>query len=455
MEEIDIREVLKYIRKYIILICLVVVVALGLVVTYDLGFKTPLYKTYTTLVLVSDSSQSNNTGSINSNDILLNQKLVSTYREIIKSKLVLQQVIDKLDLDYSIKELSDSISVTAKDDTEIINIAVEVENPDQATLITNTIAEIFSAEVVKIYNLNNVSVIDVAQVPTEVSNNTLIRDLVIGFAIAIVGSCAVIFLIYYFDDTIKYSDSLEEISGMPIVAKVINSKKETDLLIDKYPNDLASESIRTLRTNLQFSSIDKELKTILVTSSIPGEGKSFVSVNLACAFAQTGKKVCLVDCDLRKGRQHKVFGIDNTKGLSNLIIDDITNVKDYMSQTEVKGLSVIPRGTVPPNPSELLNSRKNKDLINALKQKFDIVILDCPPCNGLSDALIMTNLVDKVLVVASADKTPKTSFESTIKALENINAPIAGSVLNNIDLKREHYGKYYYYYGESEKTKKA
>ena len=243
---------------------------------------------------------------------------------------------------------------------------------------------------------------------------------------------------------------------MPVVAKVFKSdigsknNRKVELLAQKYPKSVVSESIKTLRTNLQFSSVDEDIKTILITSSIPGEGKSFISANLAISFAQTDKRVLIVDCDMRKGRQHRIFKLSNSKGLSNLLIDDMTNLKDYINKTSVPGVHVITRGTVPPNPSELLNSKKNADLLRVLKAKYDVIIYDGVPCNGLPDSIIMSKLVDKVLIVSSDSMTPKSVLESTKKQLESVNAPVAGDVLNNVNRKNSTYGKYYGYYGDSQ-----
>ena len=155
-----------------------------------------------------------------------------------------------------------------------------------------------------------------------------------------------------------------------------------DLIICKDPKSSMSEAIRTLRTNLQFASVDKKIKTILVTSSVPGEGKSFVAANLAVAFADSGSKVLLVDCDIRKGRQHTIFGLHNKKGLSNLLLQNVSEVySNYINTTEVKNLDIIFKGITPPNPSELLNSDKNKQLVSFLKDQYDIIIFDSAPIN--------------------------------------------------------------------------
>ena len=454
MEEINIKDFFNYLKKYILIICGVVVIFVIGVFTYDKSIKKPLYTTYTTIILTK-SNEAQTSTTITQNDILLNQKLVETYTKIIKSKLVLDQVISETGITYTAEELGQNVAVEAYENTEMLKISVTDSDPELSASIANSIAQVFSGEVAKIYQMNNISVIDIAQVPEEVSNNTLTRDFFIALFISIFGSIGVIFIIYYFDDSIKLTDDLEEEIGMPVIAKVFKSdigsknRGKVELLVQKYPKSVVSESIKTLRTNLQFSSVDSELKTILVTSSIPGEGKSFISANLAISFTQTDKKVLIVDCDMRKGRQHRIFKLSNTKGLSNLLIDDMTNYKDYINKTSIKNLYVMTRGTVPPNPSELLNSNKNNELIKILKSKFDIIIFDGVPCNGLPDSIIMSKLVDKVLIVSSESVTPRSVLESTKKQLKNVEAPVAGDVLNNVNRKNSKYGKYYGYYGDN------
>lgn len=218
-----------------------------------------------------------------------------------------------------------------------------------------------------------------------------------------------------------------------------------ELIINNDPKSSMSEAIRTLRTNLQFSSVDKKIKTILITSSIPGEGKSFIAANLAASFADTGIKVLLVDCDIRKGRQHTIFNRHNKKGISNLLLKDISETyRNYIYDTEIKNLELIFKGVTPPNPSELLNSEKNKQLVNILREEYDLVIFDGAPINGLPDSLVMGTLVDGVIIVTAAKRTSFSLVEDSKKRLENVNANILGVVLNYVDVKKSnYYGGYY------------
>ena len=450
MEEIDLKDFLVYLKKFIVLAVFVLAGTVAGTYFYDTQLKTPMYSSYTTVVL---AQRANSNTAITQSDITVNQKLVSTYSEIVKSKLVLQQTIDQLGLDTTYEQLQKNVSVKAVEDTEIIRITVADADQNKTAEITNKIAENFIKEVSGIYDLNNVSVIDQAQTPDAPSNNTLTRDLAIAAIIAVFGVIAIAFIIFYFDDTVKYGDELEKKIGMPIAGKIIKSDVRSkganaELITLKYPKSMVSESIKALRTNLQFTNVDKGLKTLLITSSLAGEGKSFVSVNLAISFAQAGKKVLLVDCDLRNGRLHKIFGIPNVLGLSNLLTDSITNSAKYIQKSGVKGLSVITRGAFPPNPSELLSSKKNADLIESLTKKYDIIIFDGAPCNGVTDSIIMSTLVDEVLIVTKDSNTPRNTLMATKDMLEKVDAPIAGVVMNAVNKK---VAKYYYYYGEKKK----
>ena len=173
-----------------------------------------------------------------------------------------------------------------------------------------------------------------------------------------------------------------------------------ELIVQNYPKSSVTEAIKQVRTNLRFSSVNEQIKTILITSSVAGEGKSFISANLASAFATSKEKVLLIDCDLRRGRQKELFGLHKTSktGLSNLLIDKSweKNINTYIHKTEVPNLDVIPIGSMPPNPTVLLESEKLDKITETLKKKYDVVIFDAPPTGGLTDALVLTRLADVV-----------------------------------------------------------
>lgn len=449
MEEINIKDLLNFLKEKIIFIILGIIITFGATFAYEEFIKVPKYSSETTIVLVKA-----NEGDYTQNDLMINKNLVDSYSVLVKSKRVLNEV--KKDISYkgTINDLSKQIKVTSVNDTEYIKITTTDKSAVKAYNITKSISKYFMNEVQSIYKMNNVSVVDEPEISKKPSNNTLYRDLALAIAGGAFISIGILFIIYYFDDTIKYSEELETELKQPIIGKIFKSRlrkkdKQTELVVSKYPKSVVTESIKTLRTNLEFTSVDKKNKTILITSSIPGEGKSFISSNLAISFALSNKKVLLVDSDLRKGRIHKIFKLSRSKGYSNLLIDELTDSNKYIAKSKIDNLYVIPRGTVPPNPSELLNSDKNKILINKLRDAFDIIIFDGTPSNNLPDSIIMSSLVDEVLVVSSNKYTPKTELNNTINSLNKAHAKIAGVVVNNLNSKSGPYAKYYSYYGDN------
>lgn len=222
---------------------------------------------------------------------------------------------------------------------------------------------------------------------------------------------------------------------------------KTDLIININPKSMFSESIKSIRTNLQFSAIDKELKTILLTSPEAGNGKSFVSANLAVAYAQDGKKVLIIDCDLRRGRQHEIFNVMNQTngGYSNLILNYKEEIKmsRYVVKTEVKNIDLIPTGPTPPNPIELLASKNNEEVIKELRKHYDIIILDCAPILGISDTQVMLKHADANVVVVSSGETPIELLERAKKVFETANSKIDGVIINKASVKGSSYYSYY------------
>lgn len=231
---------------------------------------------------------------------------------------------------------------------------------------------------------------------------------------------------------------------------------KTDLIMNTNPKSMFSESIKNIRTNLAFASIDKPMKKILTTSPEQGDGKSFISANLAVAYAQDNKKVLIIDCDLRRGRQHEIFGVMNeaSGGYSNLILNYDEKVKfdKYILHTSVSNVDLLPSGPVPPNPVELLASKHNKELLDKISEEYDIVILDCPPILGISDTSIMTQYSDANLMVVSSNKTHLDLIDKAKKVFETANSKISGVIVNKANIKGSSYYNYYYndYYGEKE-----
>lgn len=217
-------------------------------------------------------------------------------------------------------------------------------------------------------------------------------------------------------------------------------------IVEKKPKSISAEAYRTLRTNIQYSSYDKKIKKILVTSSEPAEGKSTIIGNLAISLSQSENTVIILDCDLRKPTMHKKFKISNEFGLTELLVGK-KELKDVI-QYRNKNLHIITSGKIPPNPAEMLASKSMKRLLEQLSNEYDYVLMDTPPLNAVTDAQVLSTEADGTLIVIRSEKTKKESILTAKNLLQKVNANILGIVFNDV---ANSINKYYYYYGEDKK----
>lgn len=211
------------------------------------------------------------------------------------------------------------------------------------------------------------------------------------------------------------------------------------------PSSVIAEQFRTIRTNIQFSMVDSDLKTILVTSAGPGAGKSTVSANLAVTFAMQGKRVLIVDADMRKPTVHKTFKLPNTDGLTTLLTEKDVQIGDIAHRMPIEGLFVITSGVIPPNPSELLASKKMSQLMKELEEVFDLIIFDMPPIIAVTDAQVMASKVDGTIFVINKGGADKEMVKKSKELLDMVGANVIGAIFNRVELSNDNN---YYYYGE-------
>lgn len=309
----------------------------------------------------------------------------------------------------------------------------------------------------------NVIIIDKARIPNSPSkpNRTLIVlvGLVLGAGLAF----GYIFIRNYFDDTIKTPEDIQSknINVLAWIPKIeglgVNGKQDFQFIVAKSPDSIPSEAFRALRTRVQYSRIAKDsLKTILITSAIPKEGKTTISINLAGSFALTNKKTLLIDCDLRKPTVHHVFKSQRVPGLIDYLFGD-ANLIEIIKPTDIDNLSYIPTGTIPPNPAEMLDSNQMRDLLEKIRAEYDLVVIDSPPIIAVTDSEILSNMVDGTIIVVSADTTEFDLMERAVELIKQENTHFLGTVLNNFSFKSGYgsYYKYYYYYStpDAKRTK--
>jgi capsular exopolysaccharide synthesis family protein len=303
---------------------------------------------------------------------------------------------------------------------------------------------------------NNVVVVKPAVPPqTPIRPRTTTNVLLAAVVGAMIAAGAA-FLIEYLDDTIKSPDDVARVSGLSTlgaIARLKDAGAQRQLIAWMSSKAPESEAYRTLRTNIQFSSVDKPIRTLVVTSSGPSEGKSTTAANLAIVMAQTGQKVVLVDADLRRPVLHKTFGVPNNVGITTaLLAGDDVDLQSYLQPTEIDNLMIITSGPIPPNPSELLGSQRMKNVIDRLAQAADIVIFDTPPVLVVTDAAVLSRQTDGVLLIADAGGTREPALAHAVEELRKTGANILGVALNRLDSRSRGYYYYYYYYYYTDET---
>lgn len=302
---------------------------------------------------------------------------------------------------------------------------------------------------------NSVQIVDPATEGTLVNSNSII-SVITAAGIGFVLSASAAYLLEYLDDTVKTPEQIMKLGNIPTLAGIahIDSEDESKLVTITDTRSPVAEAYRVLRTAIQFSVVDKKNNILLMTSGVPSEGKSTTAGNLAAVLAQAGNNVLLIDGDLRRPSQHEVFTLPNKRGLTSLLlklnVDDsdieVRNlVEDTVQPTQVEGLQVMTCGPIPPNPSELLGSAKMRHLLDVLDRQFDFVIIDSPPVLSVTDAAVLSAAAGTTLVVVRANKSRKDQFKQVVDRLADVNANLAGAVLNSLKSGTEGHNFYYYY----------
>ncbi len=303
-------------------------------------------------------------------------------------------------------------------------------------------------------NRNNdlfVTVLAPASVPNAPISPNIPQIILLGALLGFMLSCVLIYTLEYIDDTIKDAEDSQRILGKPTLGAIIRisgirAPRDGLVTLNK-PRSPISEAYRVLRTNLRYSGIENPGGAMLVTSAGPGEGKSTTAANLAVSMAQVGKRIVLLDADLRRPSVHKIFGLDNARGLSDLFSNENVALEDVLQPTTIPSLRVITSGAIPPNPAEMLDSRMMTQILASLRQNTDLVIIDSPPVLPVADASIIGSRCSGAVMVVDSGKTRTEIARRAVATLERANVQVAGVILNKLGAKQAA-GYYYYYYGQ-------
>jgi capsular exopolysaccharide synthesis family protein len=321
----------------------------------------------------------------------------------------------------------------------------------------NTYASLLSSLGVNAPNV--LTVLEKPIVPTTPVGPRILENTLLAAAIGFVVAAAAALLIESLDDTVKNQDdvrTLLNLAPMGIITRIETGEDYPDkLVVSKFPLSSAAEAYRILRTNLQFKMVERSIRSLMVTSTQPMEGKSVTAANLAAVLAQSGKKVILVDADLRRPTQHRVFEMSNSTGLTGALLDEKTHLNEFMREDIIDNLNVMSSGPLPPNPSELLGSKRMSDLILQLQELCDIVIFDTAPVMSVADATALAGHVDGVLLVVDSGHTRRKMARMSYEALTAVGANVLGVVLNRVSRRGKDASYSYYYPQRKENEQQA
>lgn len=458
----ELSDYIRVIRKYWVLLVAATLVGVGLGAVASL-VQTPTYSA-STQVFVSVQGGDSPAELAQGNTYTLSR--VQTYANLVDSQRVLDGVMQDLALAVDRPTLESWVSASAVPETTIIEITATSPDPLEAATLADAIAARLATTVSEIESRPNLpspvqlATVEQATVPAAPVSPRTVVNVALGGLIGLVLAAGAALLREVLDNRIRNERDVRAVTDAPMLGAIAfdPKAKQRPLIVHADPLSPRSESFRTLRTNLQFIEVDDTSRTFVITSAMPGEGKSTTTANLALALSDAGQTVILVDSDLRKPKIAEYMNLDGAVGLTDVLIGRI-NLVDAVQQWGTKSLYVLPAGQIPPNPSELLGSKAMAALITELQAEFDWVLFDAPPLLPVTDAAVLSKHVEGVIVVTAAGRATRHQLETAVQLLKTVDSEVGGVILTMVPTRGADaygYGHYGYgQYGYVERQKKA
>ncbi|WP_282071645.1 polysaccharide biosynthesis tyrosine autokinase [Janibacter hoylei] len=383
------------------------------------------------------------------------QERVKSYAQLLTTPRALNPVAEELGDDTTAGDLADKVQVTTPPDTVLLEVTVTDTDPARAQEIARAIGETFPdvvSDIERPSGSDRSSPVKVSLVKPATTSSTPVspvpvRNLALGVVLGLLLGFGLAMLRHLVDTTVRTADDVEEITEEPIIGSVLHDPRaaKEPLIVESDPSSPRSEAFRALRTNLMFVNAASHPRTISLTSSIPGEGKSTTIANLALALAESGSSVCLIEGDLRRPRLLDYLGLEGSAGLTDVLIERAT-LDDVLQPYGTHGLEVIGAGAIPPNPSELLASEAMSRVLTVLSARFDYVLIDTPPVLPVTDAVVLSTKVDGVIMLVGSQIVRSEQLDASLEALGAVDNHLLGLVLNRVSSSSGGYGAGYYGY---------
>jgi succinoglycan biosynthesis transport protein ExoP len=447
----ELHDYLETLRKRWVSVALVTALAVCAAIAANV-LMTPTYEARSQ-VFVSVRTAGGSTSDL-AQGSSFTQKQVKSYTDLVTSPRVLIPVIEHLDLATTPDELAKSITSASPVDTVLIDILVTDEDPHVASDVANATASSLAQQVTELEKPSDedtspveINTVRSATPPITPSSPNTTRNVALGLLLGLAAGFGLALLREVLDTKVRTEADVSQVTDTSVIATIGYDEGAPDepLIVQTSPQSHRSESFRRLRTNLQFLDIADRPQSIVVTSSLPGEGKSTTTVNLAITLADAGSRVILVDADLRRPSVAEYMGLEGEVGLTTVLIGR-ASVEDVVQPWGNGNLHVLPSGQIPPNPSELLGSRSMANLLDQLTREYDVVLIDTPPLLPVTDAAILAKLTGGALVVVGSERLHRQQLEEAMGALETVGARVLGVVLNRLVRKT---GDAYAYYDYS------
>ncbi|PPG33460.1 polysaccharide biosynthesis tyrosine autokinase [Pseudoclavibacter sp. RFBB5] len=456
----ELRDYLRILHKnwIIILICTLAGVAAGAGASL---LMTPKYESQAQLYVSVRASDGTEVQGLNQGTTFARQA-VQSYTTVVDKEIVTSRVVEELGLDRTPAQLATQITATNQVNTVVIEISVIDEDPQLAATLANSVATNFIDVVVNELekpeggapSLVKIEPVQSAEVPTSPISPRVSLNVIIGALLGLAIGVGVAVLRQLVDTKIRSTHDIAQITDRPIIGTIAfdPDAAKRPLIVHEEPKSPKAESYRALRTNLRFMDIENTRHSFVVTSSLPSEGKSTTSANIAIALAEQGAKVALVDGDLRKPKVATTMGVDGSVGLTDLL-SGRAEPKDVLQRWGRGRLYVLPAGRIPPNPSELLGSHTMQQVHDQLLAEHDYVIIDAPPLLLVTDGAVLSELVHGTILVVASGQTPRSALAGAVSQLEGIGREVSGIVVTKVPTKGPDsyaygsYGAYGAYYG--------
>lgn len=448
----DLGDFLRTLRARWLTVAAVALVTLA-AATVGTLLTTPQYTSFTRIFFAVQAGESVSDLAQGST---FTEKQMASYAEVASSPIVLEPVASTLNIDVDARALSRALSATVAADTTILVISATDEDPVLARDIANAVADQLASTVGSLSperpdgsETVRATMLSEAEVPETPSSPSTTRNLTLGLALGLVLGVGIALLRDVLDTKVRDEADISSVTALSPLATVPVDESATGHPVFMHDDSMSlrAEAIRRLRTNLQFVDFGDRPSSIVVTSSVPGEGKTTTAINLAASLADAGARVILVDADLRRPSVAKYMGFEGRVGLTTVLIGR-ANVEDVAQPWQGTSLDVLPSGQIPPNPSELLGSRAMSRLLTDLAASYDVIVIDSPPLLPVTDAAILSKMAGGTLVVAGADRLQKHQLRTSLEALEKVDAHVLGIVLNKAQRKERDRYAYEYYSSE-------